>query len=86
MPTIRLPISIVGGAFSGLLRRPGLDVTRDSAVLDRRGIASPRLFALGPVTRGIFWEITSVPDIREQCWKLASRLGLRLAARQAAAG
>jgi hypothetical protein len=28
----------------------------------------------------------SVPDIREQCWKLASRLGVRLAARRAAAG
>jgi len=59
----------------------GLDVTFDSAVVDREGAASARLYALGPLTRGIFWEITSVPDIREQCWKVAALLGLRLAAR-----
>jgi uncharacterized NAD(P)/FAD-binding protein YdhS len=64
----------------------GLDVTLDSAVVDRRGVASPRLYALGPVTRGVFWEITSVPHIREQCSKLVSRLGMRLSARRAAAG
>jgi uncharacterized NAD(P)/FAD-binding protein YdhS len=64
--------------------RLGLDVTVDSAVIDRDGNASPRLYALGPVTRGIFWEITSVPDIREQCWKVASQIGLRLTAPQMA--
>ena len=26
----------------------------------------PGLFAVGPLTRGAFWEITSVPDIRSQ--------------------
>ncbi|HEY7690050.1 MAG TPA: FAD/NAD(P)-binding protein [Dongiaceae bacterium] len=62
----------------------GLDVTLDSAVIDRDGNPSSRLFALGPVTRGIFWEITSVPDIREQCWKVAAQLGLRLAVPQLA--
>jgi uncharacterized NAD(P)/FAD-binding protein YdhS len=64
--------------------RLGLDVTLDSAVIDRDGNPSPRLFALGPVTRGIFWEITSVPDIREQCWKVAAQLGLRLTVPQLA--
>ena len=87
----RIASPLVRNLLAQGLARPdslglGLDVTLDSAVVDGRGIASPRLFALGPVTRGIFWEITSVPDIREQCWKLASRLGLRLAARRAAAG
>jgi uncharacterized NAD(P)/FAD-binding protein YdhS len=46
------------------------------------GYRLPRLYALGPVTYCIFWEIMSLPDIRDQCWKHA----LRLAARQAAAG
>jgi len=64
--------------------RLGLDVTLDSAVIDRDGNGSQRLYALGPVTRGIFWEITSVPDIREQCWKVASQLGLRLTVPQMA--
>lgn len=50
----------------------GLDVTADSAVISRWGVPSRQLYALGPVTRGLFWEITSVPDIREQCWRLAA--------------
>ncbi|MGE0119881.1 MAG: FAD/NAD(P)-binding protein [Dongiaceae bacterium] len=50
----------------------GLDVTLDSALVNRWGAASRQLYALGPVTRGLFWEITSVPDIREQCWRLAA--------------
>jgi len=77
--------SLLGG---GVARpdplRLGLDVTVDSAVIDRDGNPSQRLYALGPVTRGIFWEITSVPDIREQCWKVASQIGLRLTAPQMA--
>jgi uncharacterized NAD(P)/FAD-binding protein YdhS len=60
----------------------GLDVTYESAIIDRRGVASRRLYALGPVTRGTFWEITSVPDIREQCWNLARLLAGRLATRE----
>ena len=52
----------------------GLDVTPQSAVINRWGVASRRLYALGPVTRGTFWEITSVPDIRRQCWDLAGAL------------
>jgi uncharacterized NAD(P)/FAD-binding protein YdhS len=58
----------------------GLAVTRDGAVIDRWDVASRRIYALGPVTRGTFWEITSVPDIREQCWALAALLARRLAA------
>jgi uncharacterized NAD(P)/FAD-binding protein YdhS len=58
----------------------GLDVTADSAVINRWGVPSRQLYALGPVTRGLFWEITSVPDIREQCWKVASLIEQRSAA------
>jgi len=52
----------------------GLDVDPSCALLDRSGRSSGRLFAVGPVTRGTFWEITAVPDIRRQCGALATRL------------
>jgi uncharacterized NAD(P)/FAD-binding protein YdhS len=53
----------------------GLDVTTDGAVLDAAGVASDRLFAVGPLTKGAWWEITSVPDIRNQCQSMARALG-----------
>jgi uncharacterized NAD(P)/FAD-binding protein YdhS len=52
----------------------GLDVTSDCAIIDQLGIASGRLFAVGPLTRAAFWEIVAVPDIRNQCLALATRL------------
>ena len=36
--------------------------------------AAGALYALGPMTRGAFWEIVAVPDIRQQTWNLARRL------------
>jgi uncharacterized NAD(P)/FAD-binding protein YdhS len=54
--------------------RLGLDVTGACALLDRTGAISRRLFAVGPVTRGAFWEMTAVPDIRRQCEFLAQHL------------
>jgi uncharacterized NAD(P)/FAD-binding protein YdhS len=52
----------------------GLDVTPDCAVIGRSGKASDKLFAIGPLTRGRFWEITAIPDIRQQCAELAQRI------------
>jgi uncharacterized NAD(P)/FAD-binding protein YdhS len=52
----------------------GIDVAEDCAVIDRNGIASRRLFAVGPLTRAAFWEIVAIPDIRNQCAELAPRL------------
>ena len=52
----------------------GLDVTTHCALLDRDGAISRRLFAVGPVTRGTFWEMTAVPDIRQQAELLAGQL------------
>lgn len=49
----------------------GLDVTRECAVIDADGSASGKLFAVGPLTRGTFFEIDAVPDIRLQCKALA---------------
>jgi len=44
----------------------GLDVDQDSRLVGADGKPSPRLFAVGPLTRGAFWEIVAVPDIRNQ--------------------
>jgi uncharacterized NAD(P)/FAD-binding protein YdhS len=52
----------------------GLDVTADGAVIGRAGKTSDRIFALGPLTRGRFWESTAIPDIRLQCAELAQRI------------
>ena len=54
--------------------RLGLDVDAGSRLIGVDGCAQPRLYALGPVTRGAHWEITAVPDIRTQVWHLARRL------------
>jgi uncharacterized NAD(P)/FAD-binding protein YdhS len=54
--------------------RLGLDVTERCALRSRSGTESRRLFAVGPVTKGAFWEMTAVPDIRRQCEQLAQGL------------
>lgn len=54
--------------------RLGIDVDEQMRVIGRDGTANCRLFALGPMTRGAFWEIVAVPDIRGQAWTLARRL------------
>jgi uncharacterized NAD(P)/FAD-binding protein YdhS len=54
--------------------RIGLDVTSDCSIVNVRGEPSDRLFAVGPLTRGTFFEIDAVPEIREQCRRLAMRL------------
>ena len=52
----------------------GLDVTPEGAAIDRQGHISKALYAVGPITRGIFWESTAVPDIRLHCEALAEHL------------
>jgi uncharacterized NAD(P)/FAD-binding protein YdhS len=63
--------------------RIGLDVSADCALIDNDGVASERLFAIGPLTRAAFWEIIAIPDIRNQCVALADHLaGSALGANQ----
>ena len=54
--------------------RLGLDVTLSSEVIGRTGAVTPNLFAVGPLTRGLFWEVTAVPDIRHQCAAVAAHV------------
>jgi len=56
----------------------GLDLDENCAVIDARGSVSGRLFAIGPLTRGAFWESIALPDIRNQCANLAALLADRL--------
>lgn len=58
--------------------RLGLDVSAEGAVLSAAGIASDRLFVIGPLTRGAIWEITAVPELRCQCRDMARMLAARL--------
>ncbi len=51
----------------------GLD-TEDCAVIDADGTPSPWLFALGPLTRPAWWEITAVPEINIQIDRLVAHL------------
>ena len=77
------PLKLVNPALCSLIEHGlarldplgiGIDVTLDCAIIDQLGIASERLFAVGPLTRAAFWEIVAVPDIRNQCLALATRL------------
>lgn len=58
----------------------GLAVSRDCAVVSAAGQTSERLYAMGPVTSGTFWEIVAVPDIRQQAQQLANHLRTKLPA------
>ena len=62
----------------GLVRadacRLGLDVGADGRLIGRDGAANLELYAVGPITRGAFWEITSVPDIRVQAGQCAAAI------------
>jgi uncharacterized NAD(P)/FAD-binding protein YdhS len=61
----------------------GLETTRGLQLVGRNGRPNGSLFALGPLTRGTFWETTGVPEIREQGRMLAKRLAMNGTARAA---
>jgi uncharacterized NAD(P)/FAD-binding protein YdhS len=72
-------IAVVRDLIERGLARPdplrlGLDVTENCAVIDENNAASAKLFAVGPLTRGTFFEIEAIPDIRAQCARLAKVL------------
>jgi uncharacterized NAD(P)/FAD-binding protein YdhS len=52
----------------------GIEIGPDCAIVNEHGEPSRRLFAIGPLTRAAFWEIIAIPDIRNQCAELATRL------------
>jgi uncharacterized NAD(P)/FAD-binding protein YdhS len=52
----------------------GLDVDENLRMIDSQGQTHRRLYGMGPVTKGRFWECTAVPEIRRQAEELAERL------------
>jgi uncharacterized NAD(P)/FAD-binding protein YdhS len=52
----------------------GIDVDNQGQTINADGDPNGNLYALGPMTRGAFWEIVAVPDIRAQTWSVARRL------------
>ncbi|MBV8526298.1 MAG: FAD/NAD(P)-binding protein [Acetobacteraceae bacterium] len=74
----RLPSPLTRQMLADGLARPdpcrlGLETTPLGALVGRNGVPSSAIFGVGPVTRGTFWEITSVPDIREHAEAVAVR-------------
>ena len=65
---------LAGGTARPDRLRLGFDVDSAGRLIGHDGQPSPRLFALGPPTRGAFWEITAVPDIRKQCAEVAEAI------------
>lgn len=65
-------------AARGLIRADaahlGIDVDNQGQTIAASGLPNPNLYALGPMTRGAFWEIVAVPDIRTQTWSVARKL------------
>ena len=64
----------------------GVDVDSRSRLIGSSGEAADSLFAVGPLTRGKFYEITSVPDIRLQAADCADSILGRLALNLRSAG
>jgi uncharacterized NAD(P)/FAD-binding protein YdhS len=54
--------------------RLGIDATAQGAVVSSAGVASDAIYTLGPPLRGLWYETTAVPEIREQAVALARRI------------
>jgi len=65
---------IAAGRIRKDVCRIGLDVDPECRTIDANGAPADTLFAIGPVTRGTFWESVAVPDIRVQTHRLAARM------------
>ena len=52
----------------------GVRTAPGGALLDRRGVASARLWTLGPLRRGELWESTAVPELRVQAAQVAAEV------------
>jgi uncharacterized NAD(P)/FAD-binding protein YdhS len=75
----RLPDPLIRQLLADGLARPdpcrlGLEATQQGSLVGAGGRPTPYLFGVGPVTRGTFWEITSVPDIRAQAEHVATNV------------
>lgn len=65
---------VAGGHVRPDALRLGIDVDARGRTVKSDGTPSERIFALGPMTRGAYWEIVAVPDLRRQAWDLSRQL------------
>lgn len=56
--------------------RIGLEVDAQCRLIRHDGGVSPRIHVIGPASRAAFWEITAIPDIREQVARLAAEIAV----------
>ncbi|TSE05914.1 FAD-dependent oxidoreductase [Mesorhizobium intechi] len=54
--------------------RIGLDVSANCEIIAGDGTVLRNVLAVGPLTRGTFFEIDAIPDIRVQCARLSKQL------------
>lgn len=80
-PRLRIPSDniLIQSLVDQQIARPddlhlGLDFDWQCALVNGMGHASDVISGIGPITRGIFWESTAIPDIRVQAAQLAERL------------
>ena len=71
--------SVVRSLVDRRLARPdpmriGLDVSANCEIIAGDGAVSKKILAVGPLTRGTFFEIDAIPDIRVQCARLSKQL------------
>ncbi len=52
----------------------GIEVDDNFACLDADGVVTRRLFAIGPLLKGMPWETTAVPELRGQAMRVAGVL------------
>jgi uncharacterized NAD(P)/FAD-binding protein YdhS/SAM-dependent methyltransferase len=82
------PSSLLRQLFRAGLARPdplrlGIDATVHGALVEASGAPSDVLYTLGPPLRGLWYETTAIPEIREQAAALARLIvGGRLAQRR----
>ena len=57
---------IAAGRIGADALKLGIHVDKDCRTIDAHGCASDSLYAIGPATKGAFWESVAVPDIRTQ--------------------
>lgn len=56
--------------------RLGLDVDAEGRLMTSDGRVQTRVYAMGPLLRGLLWESVAVPEIRVQADRLAERLSV----------
>ncbi len=61
----------------------GIEATSDFVVLDAEGNRSRHLLAVGPPLKGVLWESTAVPELRNQAFRVAEGIVADLKAHRA---